>query len=74
MDLLIKILFAQDEKGWSNSLKLKPDDKDTKEYYIKLTGMIQELMKFDKIQEIPENMIKTFGETLLITPELNSIR
>ena len=72
VNLLIKILFAQDEKGWYNSLKLKEDDKDAKEYYIKLTGMIEELMKFDKIQEIPENMIKTFGETLLSTPELNS--
>ena len=72
VNLLIKILFAQDEKGWYNSLKLKEDDKDAKEYYIKLTGMIEELMKFDKIQEIPENMIKTFGETLLTTPELNS--
>ena len=72
VNLLIKILFAEDEKGWYNSLKLKEDDKDAKEYYIKLTGMIEELMKFDKIQEIPENMIKTFGETLLTTPELNS--
>ena len=72
VNLLIKILFAQDEKGWYNSLKLKEDDKDAKEYYFKLTGMIEELMKFDKIQEIPENMIKTFGETLLTTPELNS--
>ena len=72
VNLLIKILFAQDEKGWFNSLKLKPDDKDAKEYYIKLTGMIEEMMKFEKIQEIPENIIKTFGETLLTTPELNS--
>ena len=72
VNLLIKILFAEDEQGWYNSLKLKEDDKDAKEYYIKLTGMIEELMKFDKIQEIPENMIKTFGETLLTTPELNS--
>ena len=72
VNLLIKILFAEDEKGWYNSLKLKEDDKDAKEYYIKLTGMIEELMKFDKIQEIPENMIKEFGETLFTTPELNS--
>ena len=34
--------------------------------------MIEEMMKFEKIQEIPENIIKTFGETLLTTPELNS--
>ena len=72
VNLLIKILFAEDEKGWYNSLKLKEDDKDAKEYYFKLTGMIEELMKFDKIQEIPENMIKEFGETLFTTPELNS--
>ena len=72
VNLLIKILFDQDEKGWFNSLKLKEDDKDAKEYYDKLTGMIQEMLQFEKIQNIPENMIETFGETLLLTPELNS--
>ena len=49
VNLLIKILFDQDEKGWFNSLKLKEDDKDAKEYYDKLTGMIQEMMQFEKI-------------------------
>ena len=34
--------------------------------------MIQEMLKFEKLQEIPENMIENFGETLLTTPELNS--
>ena len=72
VNLLIKILFDQDEKGWFNSLKLKEDDKDAKEYYDKLTGMIQEMLQFEKVQNIPENMIETFGETLLLTPELNS--
>ena len=72
VNLLIKILFDLDEKGWFNSLKLKEDDKDAKEYYDKLTGMIQEMLQFEKVQNIPENMIETFGETLLLTPELNS--
>jgi cytochrome c-type biogenesis protein CcmH/NrfF len=34
--------------------------------------MIQEMMQFEKIQDIPENMVENFGETLLMTPELNS--
>ena len=72
VNLLIKILFAQDEKGWFNSLKLKEDDKDAREYYMKLTGMIQDMMKFENLQDIPENMVGNFGETLLTTPELNS--
>ena len=72
VNLLIKILFDQNEKGWFNSLKLREDDKDAKEYYIKLTGMIQEMMKFENLQDIPENIIENFGETLLMTPELNS--
>ena len=72
VNLLIKILFDQDEKGWFNSLKLKEDDKDAKEYYVKLTGMIQEMLQFEKLQDIPENMVESFGETLLLTPELNS--
>ena len=72
VNLLIKILFSLDERGWFNSLKLSEDDKDAKEYYIKLTSMIQEMLKYEKLQEIPENMIENFGETLLTTPELNS--
>ena len=29
-------------------------------------------MQFDKIQEIPEELVETFGQTLLSTPELNN--
>ena len=72
VNLLIKILFDQDEKGWFNSLKLKDTDKDAKEYYDKLTGMINEMMQFEKLQDIPENLVENFGQTLLYTPELNS--
>ena len=72
VNLLIKILFDQDEKGWFNSLKLKETDKDGKEYYEKLTDMINEMMKFENLKDIPEEMVQNFGETLLYTPELNS--
>ena len=72
VNLLIKILFDKDEKGWFNSLKLKETDKDGKEYYDKLTGMIDEMMQYDNLKDIPENMVQNFGETLLYTPELNS--
>ena len=72
VNLLIKILFDQDEKGWFNSLKLEETDKDAKEYYMKLTEMINEMMKFENLKDIPEEMVKSFGETLLSTPEFNS--
>ena len=72
VNLLIKILFDQDEKGWFNSLKLEETDKDAKEYYLKLTEMINEMMKFENLKDIPEEMVKSFGETLLSTPEFNS--
>ena len=72
VNLLIKILFDQDEKAWFNSLKLKETDKDGKEYYDKLTGMINEMLKFENLKDIPEEMVQNFGETLLYTPELNS--
>ena len=72
VNLLIKILFDKDEKGWFNSLKLEETDKDGKEYYVKLTEMIDEMMKYENLKDIPENMVQNFGETLLYTPELNS--
>ena len=46
--------------------------KKSKEYYDKLTGMINEMLKFENLKDIPEEMVQNFGETLLYTPELNS--
>ena len=65
-------MFDQDEKGWFNSLKLEETDKDAKEYYLKLTEMINEMMKFENLKDIPEEMVQSFGETLLSTPEFNA--
>ena len=72
VNLLIKILFDGDEKGWFNSLKLKETDKDAKEYFVSLTGMINDMLQIEKLHDIPENMVELFGQTLLSTPELNN--
>lgn len=72
VNLLIKILFDGDEKAWFNSLKLKETDKEAKEYFVSLTGMINDMLQIEKLQEIPENMVELFGQTLLSTPELNN--
>ena len=72
VNLLIKILFDGDEKGWFNSLKLKESDKEAKEYFVSLTGMINDMLQIEKLQDIPENMVELFGQTLLSTPELNN--
>ena len=72
VNLLVKILFEGDEKGWFNSLKLKETDKDAKEYFDSLTGMINEMMQIEKLQDIPEKMVEIFGQTLLTTPEFNN--
>ena len=72
VNLLIKILFDGDEKGWFNSLKLKETDKEAKEYFVSLTGMINDMLQIEKLSDIPENMVELFGQTLLSTPELNN--
>ena len=72
VNLLIKILFDGDEKGWFNSLKLKETDKEAKEYFVSLTGMINDMLQIEKLHDIPENMVELFGQTLLSTPELNN--
>ena len=72
VNLLIKILFDKDEKGWFNSLKLEETDKEAKEYFVSLTGMINDMLQIEKLQDIPENMVELFGQTLLSTPELNN--
>lgn len=72
VNLLIRILFDYDEKGWFTSLKLNYDDKDSKEYFLNLTAMIRDMMSIERLQDIPENMVETFGQTLLSTPELNN--
>ena len=56
VNLLIKILFDGDEKGWFNSLKLKETDKEAKEYFVSLTGMINDMLQIEKLQDIlPES-------------------
>ncbi len=72
VNLLIKILFDGDEKGWFNSLKLPETDKAAKEYYVNLTGMIYDMLQNEKLNDIPENKVELFGQTLLSTPELNN--
>ena len=72
VNLLIKILFDGDEKGWFNSLKLEETDKEAKEYFVSLTGMINDMMQIEKLTEIPEKMVEMFGQTLLTTPEFNN--
>ena len=72
VSLLIKILFEGDEKAWFNSLKLPLTDKDAKEYFASLTAMINDMLQIEKLQDIPENMVELFGQTLLSTPELNN--
>ena len=69
---LIKILFEQNEKEWFKSLRLKETDKKAKEYYNKLSSLLQEMMNYEKLKDIPEIMLQNFGETLLTTPELYS--
>lgn len=70
--LLINILFAQDEQAWFNSLKLKGEDQAARDYFYNLLGLIEQMMQFDKLQEIPEELVETFAQTLLSTPELNN--
>ena len=72
VNLLIKILFDMDEKGWFNSLKLPETDKDAKEYFVQLTGMINDMLQIPKLHDIPEDKVELFGQTLLSTPELNN--
>ena len=72
VNLLIKILFEGDEKAWFNSLKLPETDKDAKEYFVSLTGMIEDMLQIEKLQDVPEKMVELFGRTLLTTPELNN--
>ena len=72
VNLLIKILFDKDERAWFNSLKLKNEDDESKGYFSKLVVLINEMMQYDKFQEIPEELIENFSQTLLSTPELNN--
>ena len=72
VNLLINILFAQDEQAWFNSLKLKGEDQAARDYFYNLLGLIEQMMQFDKLQEIPEELVETFAQTLLSTPELNN--
>ena len=53
-------------------MKLKNEDDESKGYFSKLVVLINEMMQYDKLQEIPEELIENFSQTLLSTPELNN--
>ena len=37
-----------------------------------LSGMIYDMLQNEKLNDIPENKVELFGQTLLSSPELNN--
>lgn len=72
VNLLIKLLFEENEKGWYNSLKIQMGDESAKEYYYNLQALINQMMQFEKLPDIPEKIVEEFSRKLLSTPELNN--
>ncbi len=70
LTILINILFNKDKYGWISSLKIQEDDEQSMKNYEDLIYMINKMIEFEPIKEIPSSMIENFSQNLLITREL----
>jgi len=71
LNILINILFLKDKKKWTDSLKIREETEKSLEYYNSLISLLDELLSYD-LNEIEEDLIESFCEKLLLTPELSS--
>ena len=71
LNILINILFLKDKKKWTDSLKIREETEESLEYYNSLISLLEELLSYD-LNEIEEDLIESFCEKLLLTPELSS--
>ena len=72
LGLLINIVFSQDQKSWFSSLKIKEEDLKSLKHFQQLIQNINQLMSFYDIEDIPLEIVDSFCQTLLSTPELNN--
>jgi hypothetical protein len=70
--LLINILFNRDQQNWFISLKIKEEDQGSIKHYSSLINLMNNMLTYTNIAELPENLVENFCQTLLSTPELNS--
>ncbi|MCQ2818839.1 MAG: hypothetical protein MJ252_16360 [archaeon] len=72
VNLLISLLFDGNESGWLKSLKVDSSSEEALKYFSKLTEYIEEMMSYDKLTDIKEDLVEGFSQTLLSTPELSN--
>ena len=72
LSLLINIIFARDQNSWFTSLKIKEQDSNAVSHFNSLINLTNQMMNYSTLQEIPENLVETFGQTLLSTNELSN--
>jgi hypothetical protein len=70
--LLISIIFNKDQQNWFISLKIKEEDSQNMKHYGNLINLMIQITSFNNVQDIPENLIENFAQSLLSTPELNT--
>lgn len=47
------------------------DDQENLKHFNYLTSLMNQMINYSNFEEIPEELIETFGQTLLSTQELN---
>lgn len=72
LGLLINIVFSQDHKNWFISLKIKEEDSDSLRHFQLLVKNLQRILSYQDIEDIPLDIVESFSQTLLSTPELNN--
>lgn len=72
VNLLIQLLFDDNQEGWLKSLKVDPQNTEANNYYAKLREYYEEMMGYERLTDIKEELVEGFAQTLLSTPELSN--
>ncbi len=66
---MITILYNGDMRKWWESLKIRKDEEEAQQHFLTLQGIIEDIKQYEQNQ-IPHQLIVTFGAELMDTREL----
>lgn len=67
---LISVLFNGDKKAWFVSLKITQNIQKANSHYQHLVNLLGQILSFETIKDIPEELVEEFCQNILTTNEL----
>jgi hypothetical protein len=71
LDILITILFNEDNMAWCTALNINIKENDSLRHYDQLIKILKFMHNIKNFEEIPISLIESFAQNFLLTHELN---